>query len=81
MFKIVNNPDPLGVLQIPQVRHSHERNTRQMHDLQVPRTRTKIADRALSIRGSIQWNKLPETIKQNTRITLFKKKVKEFVSQ
>ena len=81
MFKIVNNHNPVGVLSIPQVRHTHERNTRHMHDLQVPRTRTKIADRALSIRGSIQWNKLPETIKQNTRMTLFKKRLKEFVSQ
>ena len=45
MFKIVNSSDPAGVLSIPQVGHTHERFTRQIHELQVPRTRTKIADR------------------------------------
>ena len=79
MFKIVNSHDP--VLSIPQIGHIHERVTRQVNDLHVPRTRTKVADRALSVRGSLQWNKLPETIKQETRMASFKKKLKEFISQ
>ena len=77
MFKIVNSHAPPGVLQIPQVGHTHGRITRQIHELQVPRTRTKFADRALSI---IQWNKLPEVIKQENRMTSFKKKLKEYIS-
>ena len=71
---------PAGVLSIPQIGHAHERITRQIHDLQIPRTRTKIADRALSVRGSIQWNKLPEAMKQENRMASFKNKLKEYVS-
>ena len=80
MFKIVNSHAPPGILQIPLVGHTHERITRQIHELQIPRTRTKIADRALSVRGAIQWNKLPEVIKQENRMTSFKNKLKEYIS-
>ena len=79
MFKILNSHDSVEVLSFPQVGQTHERNTRQIHNLQVPRTRTKFADRALSIRGPTQWNKLPATIKHETRMTQFKKKLKEYM--
>ena len=81
MFKIVNSHSPVGVLSITQVGQTHDRITRQIHELHVPRTRTLIADKALSIRGSIQWNKLPETVKQESRMTSFKNKIKELISR
>ena len=81
MFKIVNSQSPVGVLSITQVGQTHERITRQIHELHVPRTRTLIADKALSIRGSTQWNKLPDIVKQDSRMTSFKNKIKEYVSR
>ena len=71
---------PEVLLSIPQIGHTHERITRQIHELQVPRTRTKIADRALAVRGSIQWNKLPEVLKEENRMASFKNKLKEYIS-
>ena len=81
MFKMVNSHSPIRVLSITQVGQTHERITRQIHELHVPRTRTLIADKALSIRGSTQWNKLPDIVKQDSRMTSFKNKIKEYVSR
>ena len=79
IFKVVNGYIPDSVLSISIVGDTHDRLTRQSNNLHIPRRNTKIADNALSIRGSLEWNKLPETLKNEQRMSTFKREVKKYL--
>jgi hypothetical protein len=45
----------------------------------VPRTRTKMGERAFSVSGPTAWNKLPDYIRTNTDINSFKRDLKTHI--
>ena len=67
------------VIEIETVGENTGRETRQTSNLVVRRTRTKLAESALSVRGPLIWNSLPLDIRQNTSINSFKKRLKEYL--
>ena len=79
MFKLCHGHIPNWVMKLEVVGNSHLRNTRQTSHLVVRRTRTKLADRALSVKGPVLWNDLPNYIKTITSMPVFKKELKKFI--
>ena len=79
MFKFFHQVIPRRVIHLETVGRVHERNTRQANDLLVPRTRTKLADRAISVRGPVLWNALPSYVREVNSISIFKRKLKYFL--
>ena len=51
----------------------------QTRNLDVPRTRLRLGERAFQVAAPTAWNKLPEDIKCATTTALFKKKLKTFL--
>ena len=58
-----------------------ERETRQDNNLHVPRRRTTLADKAMSVRGAKVWNTLPSNIKEVHGYVNFKRKLKCHISE
>ena len=77
IYKILNQELPTSIINLTRVSEIRGRDTRQVDNLVVPHTRTKIADKSIAVRGPMLWNKLPREIKDITRPSLFKKKLKE----
>ena len=73
VFNIINEETPNWVTDFRKVSDHINRQTRQSNDLLVPRKRTKIADRANSVRGAKQWNELPAEIRNTNVKSKFKK--------
>ena len=80
MFKLFHNIIPSSVISLELVGNVRERNTRQSGNLVIPRTRTKLAERALSVRGPTLWNALPLVIKEVNSLPIFKRKLKDFMT-
>ena len=76
VFKVLNEEVPHWVVDFKTVMETRERLTRQSSDLAVPRRRTKIADKAMSVRGPKLWNNLPEDLKNIKGMPNFKKHLK-----
>ena len=76
MFKLFHNIIPSSVISLELVGNVRERNTRQSGNLVIPRTRTKLAERALSVRGPTLWNALPLVIKEVNSLPIFKGNLK-----
>ena len=83
IYKILYERIPQGILRLEFVDQIRSRQTRQSSHLMVPRRRTVIADRAVSVRGPKLWNALPEEIKECGNFSAFKKKLKShlFIKQ
>jgi len=81
IFKVYRGKLPNWVLNINQVGDTQVIRTRQSNDLLVPRTRTKLADRALSVRGPILWNELPDNIKILNSLPTFKRELKKYMQR
>jgi len=45
-------------------------------DYTVPRTRTRLGDRAFSVAGPVVWNSLPATVREADSLYSFKRKLK-----
>lgn len=78
VFRLFHQVIPSRVINIEIVGNIRERRTRQSDDLIIPRTRTKLADRALSVRGPVLWNALPTHIREENSMPIFKRKLKDF---
>ena len=48
-------------------------------DYIVPRTKTKLEDRAFSVAGPTVWNSLPESVRSAETLSSFKRKLKTYV--
>lgn len=81
IFKVYHGKLPNWVLNINQVGNTQVIWTRQSNDLLVPRTRTKLADRALSVRGPVLWNDLPEDIKILNSLPNFKRELRKYMQR
>ena len=77
-YKIVNNLLPEWLFSFPQVRNTSARHTRQSGDLFIPRTKTDIGARAISVTGPRAWNMIPKNIREAGTIKTFKEKLKKF---
>ena len=49
-------------------------------NLNVPRTRTRIGDRAFSACGPRIWNSLPDSVKQSPSYAVFKRRLHRYLS-
>lgn len=78
MFKQRNLQPSERVIEIETVGENTVRITRQTDNLVVKRTRTKLAERALSVRGPVLWNTLPSDVKESETINSFKRKLKGY---
>ena len=45
-------------------------------DYTVPRTRTRLGDRAFSVAGPVVWNSLPAAVREDDSLYSFKRKIK-----
>ena len=80
-FKIVQNKLPDWVISLPTVSQHHARETRQAHDLKVPKTRTILADKSLKVKGAKAWNNLPGEIKNIFEPYKYKSRLKVHLMQ
>ena len=78
-FKICNNLLPEWLFSFPTTREMNRRNTRQSSMLFVPRTRTDMGGRAISVRGPRVWNAIPADIQRETTLNGFKNKLKDYL--
>ena len=76
IYRILYEHVPQRILKLETVEQVRSRQTRQSGRLMVPRRRTVIADRAVSVRGPKLWNALPQEIKESENFSGFKKKLK-----
>ena len=78
MYKILKGHLPGWLLDLATVGDVSLVQTRQRHNLIVPRTNTITGERSLAIRGPKLWNDLPQTLKSAPTIYTFKKKLKDY---
>lgn len=79
VFKVLKEETPNWVTEFHPVRDFIGRQTRQSDDLMVPRKRTKIAERAMSVRGGRLWNSLPFDLKEINVKSRFKKQLFSYI--
>ena len=78
-YKIANNLLPDWLFSFPRVRNTTARYTRHSGDLFVPRTKTDIGARAITVTGPRNWNTLPKNIKNSGAIKAFKERLKKYL--
>ena len=81
VFKICNKLFPEWLFTLPtvgQVRRERI-NTRNLHTLFIPRTKTDIGARALNIVGPKLWNQLPSDVRNCQSISSFKSHLMKFL--
>ena len=81
VFKVLNEEIPNWVTPFQTVGMQRGRQTRQSNDLFIPRKRTNVADKAVSVRGARLWNGLPANIKDINVNTTFKNKKIPYLKQ
>ena len=81
VFKILNEEIPNWVTPFQAVGMQRGQQTRQNNDLCIPRKRTTITSKAISLRGAREWNRLPTNIKDTNVNTIFKNKLKTFMKE
>jgi hypothetical protein len=54
----------------------HHHNTRHRHHFQLSQVSTSLGSKSLAFCGANLWNKIPESLKQVTSLTVFKRKIK-----
>ena len=80
-YKIVNNLIPEWLFSLPRVGNTSTRHTRQSDDLFIPRTKTEIGARAISVTGPRAWNMIPKNIRDVGTIKVFKEKLKKYLME
>ena len=80
-YKICNHLLPEWLFVFPTVSERMTRDTRQANDLFIPRTRTDLGAKAISVIGPSIWNKIPDNVKRSPLLPSFKKKLKEYLLQ
>ena len=78
-YKITNKMLPDWLFTFPNVSNIIARNTRQSNDLFVPRTRTDLGARAITVKGPQTWNILPDFIKKAHTLKTFQNKLKRYL--
>ena len=76
IFKILNNQVPSWVLPLATIGTTSLIQTRQQHNLVIPRTSTLTGERNLAVRGPTLWNDLPISVREASNVNAFKNKVK-----
>lgn len=76
IFKILNNQVPSWVLPLATIGTTSLIQTRQQHNLIIPRTSTLTGERNLAVRGPTLWNDLPISVREASNVNAFKNKVK-----
>ena len=81
IYKIRNNLLPDWLESMPTIAevNNNSFNTRQSHLLFIPRTNTDSGARAIVVRGPVEWNKLPESIKNCHSVSSFKHQLHIFL--
>ena len=80
-FKVINHQFPNWLFRFPTVSERQLRTTRHSNDLLIKRTNTDIGTRAISVRGPIAWNDIPNDIQSTFSIKNFKEKLKNHFLQ
>ena len=80
-YKVLHGYTPERTLTLETVAQRRSRQTRLSNQLAIPARRTKIADRATSIRGAKFWNALPHDVRECESLYSFKKKLKSHLIQ
>ena len=70
---------PDWLFSFPNVSNTTVRNTRQSNDLFVPRTRTDMGSRAITVKGPQSWNILPDFIKKAQNLKTFQNKLMKYL--
>ena len=79
MYKNVNDLNPIrNSNEVNCVMHERALRSADNAELVVPRTRTRLADMNMFVRGPIAWAKLPVSIKKSDSLSIFKKSLKKF---
>ena len=80
VFKLIQEGIPGWVLTLPRVGELQRRFTRQANDFVIARTRTKLAENSLKVRGPKTWNNLPESLKSINIQSIFKKQLRKNIT-
>ena len=70
---------PSWLFSLPKTREVCAVNTRQQHQLYVPKTHTCTAERSLLVSGPKLWNSLLSNVKSSNSINSFKKQLKGYL--
>ena len=79
IYNIINKNVPSWLFSLPTTRQTHSVNTRQQHQLHVPKTNTFIAERSISVAGPKLWNSLPLNVKNKNSLPAFKNKLRDYL--
>ena len=79
IYKILNDHLPRGLLALATVGDVGLVQTRQQHNLVIPRTSTVTGERNLAVKGPKLWNDLPLTIKNAPSLYTFKRNLREYI--
>ena len=80
IFKLTRGVMPEWVLNMQTVGEQQRRLTRQAHNFVIPRTRTKIAENSMKVKGARLWNNLPQYIKNTENQFTFKREIKRHLT-
>ena len=80
IYKIINGSAPSYLCNLFKKRSDvHNRYARNCKDLNIPKCRTSLAQRSFRYRATKIWNNIPDEIRNSKTITIFKKKVKNWL--
>ncbi len=79
MFNFINKNVPSWLFSLPLIRETHSVNTRQQHQLHVPKTNNFTAERSILVAAPKLWNSLPLNIKSLSSLPAFKKGLKNYL--
>ena len=78
-YKICNNMLPDWLFSFQSVHNINERTTRQSSNLYIPRRKTDIGSRAVSVKGPRLWNTIPSAVQNQPTLASFKEKLKMYL--
>ncbi len=81
IFNIITTNVPSWLFPLPTSREMCAVNTRQQHQLHVPKTNTCTADRSVLVSGPKLWNSLPNNIRNKTSTGSFKTHLRGYLLQ
>lgn len=79
MYKVINGLFPTWLIKVSNVSDIHTRDTRQNNNIYLPRKNTQVGCKSVDYEGPLQWNKLPEQIRNETNIKSFKNNLKSLL--
>ena len=78
-YRVCNNLLPEWLFSFPAVQELNTRTTRQSSKLFVPRTRTDMGGKAITVKGPRIWNTVPASIQSQPTLKAFKNKLKSYL--